>query len=149
VEDVKHFSNLVASYNAVVMGRKTYKAMHIRIEPGKLCVVLTRTPEDFSKEEVGGRLEFTKETPVELIARLKKKGYTKLLLIGGGYTNAAFLEAGLVNELYLTIEPFIFGVGAELVSGPALDTTLNLMDFRKLNSRGTLLLRYRVASEKS
>ncbi len=41
-----------------------------------------------------------------------KQGVKKLLLEGGGELNAAFLEAGLVDKIYLTLCPILVG-GAE------------------------------------
>lgn len=44
-----------------------------------------------------------------LILYLKNKNYTKVALLGGGKLNAAFWKNHLVDELYLTVSPFIIG----------------------------------------
>jgi len=45
----------------------------------------------------------------ELLHRLLDRGVQRLLVEGGGELNAAFLEADLVDELYLTIAPCLLG----------------------------------------
>ena len=44
-----------------------------------------------------------------LIQYLKEKNYKKAALLGGGKLNSAFWENNLVNELYLTLSPFLVG----------------------------------------
>lgn len=45
----------------------------------------------------------------EVMRRLLQLGVRRLLLEGGGELNFSMLEAGLVDEVYLTICPFLFG----------------------------------------
>src|SRR3989338_2890855 len=103
-EDSELFSQLVEEFNLIVMGRKTYEAIreNIELRKDKLRVVLTKNPEKFGSDAVPGSLEFSDESSAELLNRLKKKGYTKMLLVGGGEINALFLKSSLVDELYLT-----------------------------------------------
>ncbi len=46
---------------------------------------------------------------VEALARLKELGVDTLLLEGGGGLNFSMLRAGLVDEIHLTVCPFLFG----------------------------------------
>jgi dihydrofolate reductase len=142
-EDFKFFSSIVASHDLIIMGRKTYNSMRPKPKPQRLCIVLTSAPETYSAQTINNQVEFSNEKPHELVKRLEKRGYSRLLLLGGGQLNAAFLEKGFVDELYITIEPFVFGSGIELVS-KNLVTRLALMDFKRLNDNGTILLRYEV-----
>lgn len=53
------------------------------------------------------------ENPAPLIAKeLKDAGYEKILLFGGGHVNRLFYEAGLVDELFLTLCPLMLGTPA-------------------------------------
>ena len=81
--------------------------------------------------------------------RLYAMGVRQLLLEGGGTLNFAMMKQGLVDELYLTLCPLVFGgdtaptaVGGE---GFAFDQVpeLELVDFKKAND-GQIFLRYRV-----
>lgn len=146
IEDQKHFFALIAKHNIIVMGRSTFEAARpvMRLTPGKLRLVMTRSPEKFASETVPGQLEFTNKHPQEIVADLEKKGYTEMLLAGGASVNTLFLKENLVDELWLTIEPKIFGVGSPLVGVEALDVNLSLETIEKLNKQGTLLLKYRI-----
>ena len=65
-----------------------------------------------------------------------------MLVVGGGLTNALFLKSKLVNEVYLTIEPRLFGVGTNLLNEKNIDVQLRLTSIMKLNKQGTLHLKY-------
>ncbi len=145
-EDAELFSQLVEKHNLIVMGRKTYEAIrqNIELKPDKLRIVLTKNPEKYSHDAVPGSLEFSNESPRELVNRLGRKGYKEMLLAGGGEINALFLKSSLVDELYLTIEPVIFGKGQALVADEELEISLQLIGVKRLNKKGTLHLRYKV-----
>jgi dihydrofolate reductase len=149
-EDQEYFSSLIKSNNLLVFGSQTYEAAKNRmhLSQGKLRVVLTRNPEKYKRDSVPGQLEFSNESPRQLVARLRKKGYKTLLLLGGGVVNALFLRAGLVDELHLTLEPKIFGRGKALVN-EEVNVSLKLTSVKKLNSQGTLLLKYRVLKRRN
>lgn len=145
-EDQKHFFSLVEKHNVIIMGRKTYDAARsvMKLSAKKLRVVITNTPEKYEKFAVRGQLEFTSDSPEELIDRLKMQGYAKVLLVGGEGINALFLKAGFVNEVWITVEPAIFGYGNSLISKEKFDVKMRLKHVRMLNKRGTLLLKYQV-----
>ena len=46
---------------------------------------------------------------VELLRKLPPLGVSHLLLEGGGELNFSMLQAGLIDEIYLTVCPFVFG----------------------------------------
>ncbi len=144
-EDATHFMKLLNEARVIVMGRKTYEAAKSKPKPGTLRMVMTSQPERFSDQAVPGQLEFTSETPAELVARLEKIGHRELLLVGGGQVYGAFFAADLVTDIYATIEPVLFGVGTEMLGNTVVDVQLELLQVAQINARGTLLLRYRVA----
>ncbi|EKD64752.1 MAG: hypothetical protein ACD_50C00309G0003 [uncultured bacterium] len=145
-EDSEIYFSLIEKHNLIVMGSKTYEAARkiIKLKADKLRIVLTRNPEKFKDDIVKGMLEFSSESPRELINRLGKQGYTKMLLVGGVEINTIFLKNSLVDELQLTIEPLIFGQGKNLVSDEELDLSLELINIKKLNKKGTIHLIYKV-----
>lgn len=145
-EDTKIFFSLVEKHNLIVMGSKTYEAAKkiIRLKPDKLRIVLTRTPNKYRNDAVKGSLEFSNESPKDLIKRLKAQGYTKMLLVGGTEVNTAFLKNSFVDELHLTIEPLIFGRGKNLVLEEEFEEELKLLAVKRLNKKGTLRLIYSI-----
>lgn len=146
-EDQSHFSSLISHHNLIVMGKNTYllRKPHLKLSQNKLRVVLTRDPKKFIKDRVAGQLEFTSEPPKELVKRLASLGSKEMLLVSGASLNTLFFKEKLINEILLTIEPVVFGTGKGLVNEENLHIKLKLLNIKKLNFQGTLLLKYAVA----
>lgn len=145
-EDSNFFFSKILASKLIVMGRSTYEAVRLRIKPekGRLRIVMTKTPQKYSKEKAAGLLEFSSENPLTLVHRLEKKGYREMLLVGGSKIYASFLKEKLIDEIYLTIEPLIFGDGKELFTKGDFEADLSLVHVKKLNDRGSLLLKYKI-----
>src|SRR5688572_20802768 len=77
VEDQQHFSQMIRDHSLIIMGRKTYEAAQgkIKLQAGKLRVVMTHHPEMYVEEAVPGQLEFTSSQPSELVSQLEERGY--------------------------------------------------------------------------
>ena len=145
-EDAKFFSSLRNKHNLIIMGRKTYDSVRneVKLKPNKLRIVLTKNPGKYSKEAVKDSLEFTSEHPIKLLRRLESKGYKNCLLVGGSELATLFLKSSLVDELYLTIEPNIFGIGKSIFTEDDFNIRLKLVSIKKLNKKGTINLKYTV-----
>lgn len=143
-EDQNFFFSLVSKNNLIVMGSKTYETAkkYIKLGKNQLRIVLTRNPEKYRNDCIPKKIEFTNESPDILTKRLEKLGYRRMLVVGGGKINTSFFKVSLIDELYLTIEPKIFGKGKSIVSGKNLDISLKLINIKRLNKQGTLLLHY-------
>lgn len=147
--DQDYFFRYLKRNNLIVMGSKTYDAARniIQLSKRQLRIVFTRNPEKYRHDEVPGQLEFTNQPLKELVERLCQRGYKKLLLLGGSHTNTSFLMTGLVDEIFLTIEPKIFGRGKLFIIEKSLEVSLKLISFIKLNQQGTLLLHYQIKKQ--
>jgi dihydrofolate reductase len=145
-EDKRHFEGMIATHDLIVMGSATYEAAKkvIRPVPGKKRIVLTRHPENYTQASIPGQLEFRNVNAEALVTECAGAGYNAMLLAGGGNVNAQFFAAGLVDELYLTIEPVLFGQGKGIVDDTLAHANLRLRECTRLNERGTLLLHYDV-----
>jgi riboflavin biosynthesis pyrimidine reductase len=88
-------------------------------------------------------VEYTSAAPAEIVRHLAARGFTTAVLAGGAQTYRAFLDAGMVTELWLTIEPLAFGGGISLFGDAPLDVRFALTHVRHL-SANTLHVRYRV-----
>lgn len=148
VADKKYFARLIEGSDAIVMGSRTYAAArkNMKLSSKRLRIVLTRNPRRYRKREVPGQLEFLKDSPRAIIRRLSRQGHRRILVAGGGEINALFLKANLIQHIYLTVEPKIFGTGKSIVYPIKMVKDLELISIRRLNHRGTLLLRYNVIS---
>ena len=80
--------------------------------------------------------------PQEICAKLEARGIHKAALLGGPSTNLQFLRAGLVDEIYLTVEPVTIGRGIRFLNEP-LESRWTLADSQVLNERGTIVLHYK------
>jgi len=137
-EDGKSFNELTRTAGVMIMGSATYQTFRVkRAPPGRKLVIYTHHPESIQGE---GDIEATAEAPAALLARLEQAGYTSVALCGGATIHSLFLEAELVDDLYLTIEPVLFGQGVPLFRAPTM-TRLELVSCDKLNN-DTLLLHY-------
>lgn len=138
-EDKQFFHEETKKCGVMVMGGATYRTIG-RPLPGRLNVVMTRTP-DLSKNQEGV-LEFTDMAPAALVADLQARGFENIAVTGGAVVFAQFLDAGLCDELAITIEPKIFGRGVNLFADMGKDIALELIETRTLNPH-VVLLRYR------
>lgn len=143
-EDKKFFADLVAKSDVVVIGRKTYRNMRPARDPTKHYVVYTHAPEQFAGEQRADHVEFTNEDPRELLKSFEAKAYKNILVAGGGAIISMFLKANLADELFITVEPVIHGAGLAFTGIEELGTKLTLQNIERLNTRGTVLLHYKV-----
>jgi dihydrofolate reductase len=140
-EDKKLFFSTTRKAGVLIVGHNTFKTFPSPL-PGRLHVVLTRDTSD--KVDVPGVVEYTDRSPQEIVADLEGRGYSEAVMAGGSGANALFIEAGLVDEIWLTIEPLIFGTGIDLFKGAEFDLRTSLISVEQLNERGTVHLKYLV-----
>lgn len=85
--------------------------------------------------------------PNGLARELKRRGINSLLILGGSETNALFLSADLVDELFLTLAPKIkLGRNMPTYAGGRPLDRQNLLKFRLVSSQQVgdeMYLRYR------
>lgn len=86
---------------------------------------------------------FFVNSPSQALALLERKGFETAMVGGGGTLNSAFLEEELVDEIYLDVEPLLFGKGLPLFSMADFTANLELLETKKLN-KNTLQLHYKV-----
>lgn len=142
LEDASYFRTLIEKYNLFVMGRKTFEVARPKLQAGKLRVIITNKPQNYTSMTIPGQLEFTNDSPKELVSRLEKQGFATMIVLGGSSINTTFLKESLIDELWLTIEPGIFGSGKALTLPVNFDISLKLISIKRLNKQGTLLLKY-------
>lgn len=139
-EDKKHFRTITKEVGAVIFGKKTFDTFPGPL-PNRLNLIMTRTPDESKNEE--GQLEFTNKEPKELLRDLAKREYEQVVLGGGSQINKLFLEQDLVDEIYLTIEPKLFGSGHPLLAECQIDLDLELVHMTNL-TKDSILLHYKV-----
>ena len=77
---------------------------------------------------------------IDAIAQLKESGNGTLVKYGNGSLSRALIEAGLLDELHLSISPFVAGSGESLLSGISA-TPMNLTGVTEIGN-GAVVLKY-------
>lgn len=135
-EDWKFFQKGLSKADAVVVGRNTYEVVPERLQK-RTTFVLSSKPKTITRH---GSVTFVNPKKVDLKELFKE--YKTVAVVGGGQVYQAMLDLGLLDEIYLTIEPVIFGRGPQMFVGGTKNISLKLQSIKKLNARGALLLRY-------
>jgi dihydrofolate reductase len=143
-EDKKYFRGIWNEASLIVMGSKTYRAEKLGSAGDHLLIVMSRRASAYKDKEVKGRLEFSDESPGELAARFEKANIATMVVVGGAQVATSFLKEGLVDEIWLTIEPRIFGRGGNFTVDEDLDLNLQLISCMQVNPEGTLITKYKV-----
>ena len=143
--DQKYFSKLIKSSDLVIMGRQTYLVNRSKFDLTRppLRLIVTHHPQDFSKFSIPNHLEFTSLSPHQIIDQYSPK-HKQILIVGGAQINSLFLKENLVDEIFLTIEPLLFGQGKNLLKKVLLTQKCHLFSLKKISSSGTLLLKYKI-----
>lgn len=132
-------------YDNIVMGRETYELVMEKYED-----------ENFDNVDVAHKLIVTTNknfqapegytvvhSPEEAVHTLKDAGIETLYLIGGGKLNAAFVKAGLVDQIQFTVTPYIIGKGRPVLAPDDYEAGLTLCEVKQL-SIGRVRLAYTV-----
>lgn len=143
--DQKYFKEVLKTFDCSVMGASTFEASKnmilksLRLE--RLRVVWTRTPEKYAQYQQEGKLEFCASDLKTILEDLQARGKKRCAILGGPSVYTACLEQNLMDELWLTLEPLVFGSGKKLATG-ILDVRLELISVETL-AANTLLLKYK------
>ena len=138
-EDKQFFTKKSKEIGAMIMGSKTFETIG-RALSGRRSIVMTSKPEKYIKFN-DPNLFFTNENPEEILSNLSSRGVKKVALCGGARIYDLFLQKNLVDKMFLTIEPHVFGTGVKLFN-EKIEEKFQLLEQKKLNEQGTLLLEY-------
>lgn len=141
-EDFAHLQAMEDKADVLVLASTTFKIAQKNLEKKKRnCIVLTTKVNGM--EEKNSRLVLLNPKKESLQKFVEQKGYKKVCVLGGRKAYTHCLEHGLVDEIFLTIEPVIFGQGISMFDKPLREQKLKLVSVKKLNKHGTVLLQYR------
>jgi dihydrofolate reductase len=143
-QDQDYYKKVWNESRLIVMGSSTFNADTFKPSPGHQIIIMTNHLDRYKSFEVPGQMEFTNETPVELNSRFTLRGHQQMLVVGGPHVATSFLKEQLIDELWLTIEPKIFGMGENFATDAKLDINLRLIQSEKVNDQGTLITKYAI-----
>lgn len=132
------------SVDLLVMGRRTYDVVSAMSTPwpygDKRLVVLTSRPAIARHGE-----EFREGAPADLLREFQDEGVRHIYL-DGGRVIGSFLEAGLVDELTISIIPVLLGGGVPLFAADRFpERKLRLLSSQAFDS-GLVQLTYALES---
>ncbi|HEX2967664.1 MAG TPA: dihydrofolate reductase family protein [Bacteroidales bacterium] len=140
--DQEHYSRIWKDSSLIVLGSNTWNSNIIRPSQTRLIIVMTKEPETYSDIAVPGQLEFSDKSPSRLVSEYRDTPTEIMTVVGGSLLATSFLKDSLIDELWLTIEPRLFGRGFNLIAESDLDLRLRLIDVVRANEEGTLITKY-------
>ncbi|MEN8253590.1 MAG: dihydrofolate reductase family protein [Patescibacteria group bacterium] len=145
-EDKKFYVKKIKEADAIVMGRKSFETF-TRYPRGSRWLIYTSKPEDFKNPKPSViKAEGVNSSARELLGKLKKEKSQQVAICGGSSIYTMFLNSGLVDKLFITVEEDIkFGTGMPLFNdGTSLnEKRFKLIDIQQLAEQ-TRLLEYQV-----
>jgi dihydrofolate reductase len=143
--DQTFFKTSLQAFDCNVIGAKTFEASQAQIlrglRPNRLRIVITHNPSQYAHYAQPGVLEFHATNPRDTIQYLIQQGKQHCAILGGSQIYTEYFLAGLIDELWLTVEPRLFGHGKKLIEGD-LDLEFQIAEVRNL-SEHVLLIKYR------
>lgn len=149
-EDKIAFRKLLKECDVVLIGKKTYETAKEPLSK-RNCIVLTRSVDGIKQES--DNFVFLNAEKTDLKKFIEEKNYKRVAILGGSQVYSFCLENNLLDELYLTVEPIVFGKGIDLFSSSSSPSgrgmmgegsKFQLVSIEKLNNQGTLLLQYKI-----
>jgi dihydrofolate reductase len=141
--DRQFFIQKTREAKVVVMGLNTAKTSK-RPMPDRLNIIYANSKEELPLWSEFSDWEITQKDPAGLLQELSERGYETVAICGGSTIYTMFMQAGVVDKLYLSVEPVLFGQGLTLFN-KELNVKLELVSTRKLGEQ-TVLLEYNVLS---
>ncbi len=135
-EDWHFLQKELKKMDAVVCGRVTYEVAQERLDKRNTFVLTTKT----SSIEKSGSVTFVNPKTVDL--KNLFEGYKNVGIVGGARVYQEMLNKGMLDDLYVTIEPIVFGRGREAFFGGTENFRFTLESVKKMNKQGTVLLHY-------
>jgi len=142
-EDQQFLQKSLSLADAVVVGRNTYQAAVDRLRKRNTFVLSSR-PTTIKRR---GTVTFVNPVNVDIPKLFTR--YKIVAVLGGGAVYRFMLERGLLDEIFVTIEPLIFGRGKEMFVGGSRTMKVRLLSVKRLNRTGTLLLHYQINHNRS
>lgn len=143
-EDKAQFIERVQSIGTVLMGSNTYRSIGGKPYEGVSFYVMSRHPEKFAPHP---KVQFRQGTVESVLLELKRAGIQQVGLLGGPQINGQALRRGLVDDIYLTLEPLLMPNGLQITDKLDSRIDLRLASSEALNDLKTLLLHYRVVHQ--
>ena len=111
-EDKKRFVELSKRIGTIILGLNTFNTVP-RDEHGNVRPLKGRHHIVYADRAIAPHpdVEATMDKPDVLLKKLSDRGVREVAICGGASIYRMFYDAGLVDKIYLTVEPVAFGSG--------------------------------------
>ena len=142
-EDWNFFQKSLEKFDAVVVGHNTFKVAKDRLIKRNTLVLTSKV----NASRIDGKVTFLNPEKSNIKKFLQSKNYKKIAILGGPKVYNFFLQNKMLDELFVTIEPYVFTFGVPMFTGKVFKKyKFSLVSAKKLNKNGTLLLKYKYAN---
>ena len=140
------FAQMMARYDAVLMGRGTYEVLKSMGEGGldSMAGVATIVVSQTLKQADHPDVRIVSEDWEEAVRQLLEAPGKDIWLFGGGKLFGSVLNAGLVDSVEVGVIPVLLGGGIPLLDPPAKRFRLELTNHRLYANSGIVILEYDV-----
>lgn len=141
VEEETSYQELLEKIDTVIMGKTTYHQVVTELAPenypyeNQISYIITHHPQESTETII-----YTKESPVSLVDKLKKKSGKGIWIVGGGSIVAPLVEANLIDTYIIATLPVLLGKGIPLF--PAFNGPIQLAMKGTTIKNGMLLTTY-------
>jgi dihydrofolate reductase len=147
-EIMSEFPKLYASFDTVLIGRKTYdqtltQSPETAPEAAGFMDMKTYVFSRTMKESPNVGVEIISDNAGEFVRSLKNESGKDIWLMGGGILAASLLRERLVDEIGVAIQPILLGSGIPLFPDIGLQVDLQLLEC-KTYKNGIVGLKYLV-----
>jgi dihydrofolate reductase len=139
-EDYRHLQAMENKADVLLLGKTTYETAKKSLSR-RNCIVLTSKVNGMKK--VNERLVYINPKKASLESFVEETRYKNVCVLGGRGAYNYCLRKNLIDEIWLTIEPLLFGSGIGMFSAEIATRKMRLVSVKKLNKNGTLLLHYK------
>lgn len=141
--EVEGYVNVVKKASALVVGRRTYEILSTQPEfeefrKAGVKIVAVSHANTLTLKDPSHAIAHSPQEAVDLL-----KEYEEVVVAGGAKLNASFMVEGLIDEMYLDVEPTVLGKGIPLFNGNDFEKNLTLLG-QKMLSENEIQLHYRV-----
>lgn len=139
-EDWNFFQKSLTTMDAVVVGHNTYNVSKDRLKFRNTIVLTSKV--NISK--IDGKATFLNPEKSSLKKFLQERNYKKIAILGGSKVYDFCLRNKMLDELFVTIEPYVFTSGIPMFLGKDFKKyNFSLQSIRRFNKKGTILLHYK------
>jgi dihydrofolate reductase len=126
------YSQIVQGAGNLVVGHRTYDILTKQPEFSELKDVQLIVVSDKNFLTLSSN-HIVAHSPKEALKYLDS--FSEIIVAGGGLLNSAFLGENLVDEIYLDIEPIVFGGGIPIFRDKSFERKLKLLGTKQITDQ--------------